>query len=407
MSLFVFSLSVLNLALARVLTLPFHDEYGHIVLVFDGQPISLLADSGSARFFVVYGEWFERQYGRGSCRRHNMTCYFCPVEAPCDDIEQRDRMTVGYAGGLDVYQYVQHSGVLDLGQSTVNVTFGVVVDYTSKYNVAPTPTLGLSSGRADIPKTFLQQLKDLNVIDTLSYSVHFERFCPYEQGKLVVGGVGSKGQDTIRLPLSMPPELKRRLHVPIASMGIGERPEVEASLSGDGSSKIIRFSLQDRVALFDTGNMGIDLPCTVLSALIEGLEAGVSTLANSRTLRVENIMWWEVDRPMVWVIRPNHVRFLPTIVYSLVREGNETVDIRISPEHYVGTCSYDECMVYLYASNDTELVVGEPFFRAYDAHVDLEGEIISVEPQPPRPAAHLRVGHDPRRLLLPGVWQLC
>ncbi|KAF4692873.1 hypothetical protein FOZ60_012375 [Perkinsus olseni] len=357
MSLFVFSLSVINLALARVLTLPFHDEYGHIVLVFDGQPISLLADSGSARFFVVYGEWFERQYGRGSCRRHNMTCYFCPVEAPCDDIEQRDRITVGYAEGLDVYQYVQHSGVLDLGQSTANVTFGVVVDYTSKYNVAPTPTLGLSFGRADIPKTFLQQLKDLNYASRAEASTS-------RAHRLDGDWRASRG---------------------------GSEP------LRDGSRKIIRFSLQDRVALFDTGNMGIDLPYTVLSALIEELEAGVSTLANSRTLRVENIMWWEVDRPMVWVIRPNHVRFLPTIVYSLVGEGNETVDIRISPEHYVGTCSYDECMVYLYASDDTELVVGEPFFRAYDAHVDLEGEIISVEPQPPRPAAHLRVGHEPAK----------
>ncbi|KAF4736295.1 hypothetical protein FOZ63_006215 [Perkinsus olseni] len=321
-----------------------------------------------------------------------MTCYFCPVEAPCGDIEHRERFGVRYAEGQDVYQYVQHSGVLDLGQSAIQITFGLLVNYTTKIGFAPHSTLGLSFGRADIPKTFLQQLKDANVIDVLSYSVRYSQVSQYATGNLVVGGSAAEAQGTAHLPLKLIPGARRGIHVSIVSMTIAH---AGASPAGGDSGRPTPISLDGSLALFDTGTCCIAVPYLVIAALVRYVRERIEA-----DPRVETVLFRK-DSLSSYMVRSHHVRFLPVIVYSLVGEGGKIVDVKIFPEHYVGWCNVIWCEVHIYAhSNGGEIVVGEPFFRAYDAHIDLENNTTAITAHPLRPSWEkaLQVAKQPRRM---------
>ncbi|KAF4697976.1 hypothetical protein FOZ62_026057 [Perkinsus olseni] len=346
-----------------------------VVLVFDGQPISLLADSGSARFFVVYGEWFERQYGRGSCRRHNMTCYFCPVEAPCDDIEQRERFGVRYGGGSIFYQYVQHTGSLDLGKSTVQVTFGLIVDHDDANGFAPDGVLGLSFGRPGIPKTFLQQLKGSKVIHTLAYSLDFRQ--DQGGGKLVLGDSGSQSKYTVHLPFTRLPGAHRKLFVPVTSVRIAKKLVSGRKASGKVSEKVAPISLNHTVVFMDTGNAYLGMPRATFDILVEDLKASPNAASPAGVLGEG--LWRSAEEP-VWKIRPGHVKILPTIIYSLVGVGGEVVDVKMPPEDYVGSCTVAECNVYINVQDGALVTFGRPFFRAYHAHVDLVKQSIAICP---------------------------
>ncbi|KAF4737858.1 hypothetical protein FOZ63_021143 [Perkinsus olseni] len=188
-----------SLIRCNVVTLPFHDEHSRAVLLIDRQPFSFLVDSGSARFFVIHGNWFERRYGPGSCEVHSTTCYFCTAEAPCDDIATRHKFTVKYDGDNEVYEYVEHSGTLHLDQTTVKVSFGLVVHYIGDH--LPRSILGLSFGRPNIPKTLLQQLKDSNVIGALSFSMLARNGEHGDFGKVLLGDSERKSEDVAHLLL--------------------------------------------------------------------------------------------------------------------------------------------------------------------------------------------------------------
>ncbi|KAF4736067.1 hypothetical protein FOZ63_027575 [Perkinsus olseni] len=236
----------------NVVTLPFHDEHGHTVLLIDGQLFSFLVDSGSARFFVVHGDWFERRYGPGSCEKHKMICYFCTAEAPCDDIETRQKFTVRYDGADELYEYVEHTGTLHLHRKTVKVTFGLVVRHVGAD--LPETILGLSFGRPGILKTLLQQLKDSNVIGALSFSVLARDGKTGDFGKVILGDSERKSEDLVHLHLTPSPG-ERHLHVPIEIMRLAGGP----SLSGSANLW----------ALVDTGNSFIEMPTTLFDALVE------------------------------------------------------------------------------------------------------------------------------------------
>ncbi|KAF4661583.1 hypothetical protein FOZ61_009715 [Perkinsus olseni] len=340
-----------------------------VALVLDGQPISLLADSGSARFFVVYGGWFERQYGRGSCRRHSMTCYFCPVEAPCDDIEQRERFGVRYGGGSIFYQY----GSLDLGKSTVRVTFGLIVDHGDANGFAPDGVLGLSFGRPGIPKTFLQQLKGSKVIHALAYSLDFRQY--QSGGKLVLGDSGSQSKYTVHLPFTRLPGAHPKLFVPVTSVRIAKKLISGRKAFGRVSERVAPISLNHTVVFMDTGNAYLGMPRAIFDILVEDLK--VSADAASPAGRTGEGLWRSAEEP-VWMIRSGHVKFLPTIIYSLVGVGGEMVDVKMLPEDYVGSCTVTECKVYINLQDGALVTFGRPFFRAYHAHVDLEKQSMAI-----------------------------
>ncbi|KAF4649460.1 hypothetical protein FOZ61_001317, partial [Perkinsus olseni] len=157
-----------------------------------------------------------------------------------------------YGGVNELYEYVEHIGALHLGRKTVKVTFGLVVRYVGAD--LPEPILGLSFGRPGIPKTFLQQLKDSNVIGALSFSVLARDGKTGDFGKVILGASERKSEDAAHLHLTPSPG-ERRLHVPIEFMRLAGRPSLWKSVN--------------LWALVDTGNSFIEMPTALFDALVE------------------------------------------------------------------------------------------------------------------------------------------
>ncbi|KAF4670565.1 hypothetical protein FOZ61_010156 [Perkinsus olseni] len=134
--------------------------------------------------------------------------------------------------------------------------------------------------------------------------------------------------------------------------------------------------LPPKLHLIDSGTS--DVPRDIFDAFIRNLKATVAAFDPTDAKVHENILWEGDDLP-VQLIRPSHVKFLPTIIYSVVAEGGDIVNIKISPEHYVGSCSEARCAVYISVTERTLVCLGQPFFRAYITHVDLEEKLLSVK----------------------------
>ncbi|KAF4688971.1 hypothetical protein FOZ60_002219 [Perkinsus olseni] len=249
------------------------------------------------------------------------------------------------------------------------------------YDLLPTPILGLSFGRPDIPNTFLQQLKDSKVIDTLSYSMFFKQQTGGEPGKLVVEDSASSAHETLHLPLWRIPNFNCKVCVPITSITFTrDDTHVEESssrgLSGAFSTSP-SSSVPLKLALFDTGTSVIDMPQETFDAVVRETRAAIT--AHNPTDRAERVLWHESDVPG-WRIRRKYVQFLPTIVYSLIMRGDRTADIRITPEHYIESCTDSGCRAHVYVNDGPRICLGKPFFRAYAAHVNLERKMLSITP---------------------------
>ncbi|KAF4720545.1 hypothetical protein FOZ63_012093, partial [Perkinsus olseni] len=272
---------------------------------------------------------------------------------PCNDIETRKRFRVEFTADKEVYHYVQHTGAL--------LAVGTILRPTGHTQN-------------------LQQSKDSNVIDRLSYSISLKQGEDVEDGKLVVGGTPSNDGDTVHIRLWRRSESYRKIFIPIVAVRLIHNDNVTRQSFPRGFPE--RFSPQPlprKLHLIDSGTSVIDVPRSIFDAVVRNLKATVAAFDPTDAKVHDNILWEGDDLP-VQLIRPSHVKFLPTIIYSVIAEGGDIVDIRISPKHYVGSCSEAKCAVYISVTERTLVCLGQPFFRAYITHVDLEDKLLSITP---------------------------
>ncbi|KAF4649623.1 hypothetical protein FOZ61_001124 [Perkinsus olseni] len=333
---------------------------GYVSLSLDGQPIEFSLDTGGARSLVLFGPWFEWIHGYGSCQRSFFGCYFCPRDKPCGDIFSRRVWTVLY-GGIESYSYVEHSVTLGIGNHEVrDVKFGLIVDYKGGYGQFPMPILGLSLGRANIPETFLEQLKRQQVIDSLSYSIY-------------ASALGDGITGILTLEDSVPTS--------VAYIGFSRKSschsdgKISASLSPLGlfdshGKKLTKRhdSATNEPALVDAGASSLYIPPKDFENIIN---------VTWKTLRRERASFNITKKSdlmceSAWtkMLRRDVVPYLPTLGYTIGDEPR-TMSIRIEPKHYIHSCDSHCCRMDIDPDNVGITLLGHPFFRAYDVRFDL------------------------------------
>ncbi|KAF4685854.1 hypothetical protein FOZ62_011929, partial [Perkinsus olseni] len=103
-----------------------------VEMKFDGWPVRLFVDTGSARSYIVYGGWYESIYGRGSCRHLRTGCYFCPPTNPCNltTLLSQDKHPVYFGSGRSV-DIVIRNVTMKVGERKIrNLQMGLVVGCT-------------------------------------------------------------------------------------------------------------------------------------------------------------------------------------------------------------------------------------------------------------------------------------
>ncbi|KAF4703664.1 hypothetical protein FOZ63_018586 [Perkinsus olseni] len=160
-----------------------------VELVFDGQPVRLLPDTGGANTYVLY----EDAFGETACRTYAAGCYTCPKNS-CPPSGWVNGSAL-FADGT-IFYYFRHAAQLDIGAIGAEVLkiedykLSVIKGYEPR-KASPHPILGLrrepSFSRSR--RSFIHQLVRGagGAIRRLAFSITFPRSAD-DVGHLTVGG---------------------------------------------------------------------------------------------------------------------------------------------------------------------------------------------------------------------------
>ncbi|KAF4669881.1 hypothetical protein FOL47_002312 [Perkinsus chesapeaki] len=160
-----------------------------VELVFDGQTVRFIPDTGGADTFVLYKDAF----GPSKCQTFAAGCYFCPGDS-CAESE-KENITARFLDG-GTFTYFRHRATLNLrlqnstGVKVSDYPLGVVKEYSPKTcDPSPILALGKQPGFSRAPNSFIHQLVrgSGGAVRRLAFPITFPRTST-DIGHLTAGG---------------------------------------------------------------------------------------------------------------------------------------------------------------------------------------------------------------------------
>ncbi|KAF4713347.1 hypothetical protein FOZ63_029241 [Perkinsus olseni] len=262
-------------------------------------------------------------------------------------------------GDGDFYKYVEHTVTLLIDNRTIrDFKFGLVVKYPSRLRGIPAPILGISIGRANIPETFLEQLRRREAITTPSYSIHVKEQGPGVSGTLVLDDSDMTLDHSIAFSKRMLAEgaLAASLWPLKLFDPLGNQLE-DSRTSGEA-----------KPALVDTGATSLYIPRKDFQKI---LDVTWETMRKQETsFGIEKSKQLLCDDRWVRMVRKEALPHLPTLAYR-IGALPYTIDIRMEPKHYVHSCEALCCQMDVDPKHSGTTSLGHPLFRAYDLTFNL------------------------------------
>ncbi|KAF4681619.1 hypothetical protein FOZ63_012693 [Perkinsus olseni] len=329
---------------------------GFVTVNLDGQRINLLLDSNFFEISVVDGDWYERAYGEGACKKmENSGCYFCPKDDPCDFDNDSSLSTTRFDGGL-VIMTISRSGSLELDGQNVDLIFKVSRPVGPNRDAVPKALFGISllpKGPDQIEgrESVLDSLVRGGVIGRLSYSLrtNISQVSDFASGQLTLGGKADDNYTFLKLVND------QRYHRAFPAVWVSSINL--ADTGGKPRSAREHEARASFVAFMDTGANGIYVPRPEL----------LNDIKQRLLLRWQGNGVWKRDAKGFLHVKGQSCLDLPQLNLRL-SDGIDAVPIRIRPKHYCVTQRIGEDVALV--QENSIRILGAPFFKAYSVHVD-------------------------------------
>ncbi|KAF4685515.1 hypothetical protein FOZ60_006502 [Perkinsus olseni] len=324
-------------------------EGGFVTVNLDGQRINLLLDSNFFEISVVDGDWYERAYGEGACRkRQNSGCYFCPEHAPCDFDNDSSLSTTRFDGGL-VIRTISRSGSLELDGQNVDLIFKV------------SRPVGSNRTRSDRRQRECPRFPWFGVASSDATPTRFKPISAKSPisppGQLTLGGKADDNYTFLKLVED------QRYHRAFPAVWVSS---INLADTGEKSRSVREHEARASfVAFMDTGANGIYVPRPGL----------LNDMKQRLLLRWQGNGVWKRDAKGFLHVKGQSCLDLPQLNLRL-SDGIDAVPIRIRPKHYCVTQRIGEDVVLV--QENSIKILGAPFFKAYSVHVDYVDEKIGL-----------------------------
>ncbi|KAF4706738.1 hypothetical protein FOZ62_017262 [Perkinsus olseni] len=354
------------------LTIPV--ENGFVTVKVDGQEMKLLLDSGSEKFLVNDGVWYEEKYGKGACKDPRAACYFCSRTAACF-APTSAVYNASFADG-DVVEYVIHSGSVTLGDRTVEgIEFGIVINSirpAHRSNVTETSVLGIatSCGRG-FSKSLVEQLRSTGTIRQTSFSIYSRPSASLGiDGEVTFGSRTEEGlgMKMTRLEYCYQNRLNR---VSVWISGVGMYGPQERLLPSVHQSARLPWD-RSYLGYVDSGSYSLHIPHA------EDLIGDILGLAKRRLIaqsrRFEEAAIIRRTRNGHWLVKEGLLAHLPTLAFRINSAGD--ILVKIPPRDYT-RCARGKCLLKIVEGKPGDRVLlGVPLLRAYDVHVNFDTRVV-------------------------------
>ncbi|KAF4658124.1 hypothetical protein FOL47_008144 [Perkinsus chesapeaki] len=335
---------------------------------FDGQPLDLYMDTGMSGTYVIYKDWYEKVYGKGSCPPR--LCYVC-ISA-CDPFKMKN-YTTRFVDGLTITT-VQHEGVIDVSGHKLKTQFSLIIDFSSRVSTEkPTNFLGLAFADGINPHTVPLDLLNSKIVQQYAVSV-----CTSASRVVTFGGQLLLGQWKGRCPIQAPTTMT----VPM-KLAVGYRRIFATGLNSLGlvSSKgrASAKQLSDAAVAYDTGADMLDFPKEQFDYLMKEISQSVRN-DSGRNPRIKSL-------GLLWLIEKAAYNFLPTLTFNVGSYPLSPLVIRISPKKYAQ--KYDDewyVLKIIYRDNRGAMIfLGRPFFTSYFSSFDMQRKLVKFARYADRP----------------------
>ncbi|KAF4667666.1 hypothetical protein FOL47_003439 [Perkinsus chesapeaki] len=347
------------------ISLPFGDS---IVtgISFDGQPLDLFMDTGVSGTSVIYKDWYEKVYGKGSCPPR--LCYVCT--SACDPFKMKNH-TTRFVDGSTITT-VQHEGEIDVSGHKLKTRFRLIIGFTRSVSTRkPVNFLGLAFADTDNPHTVPLDLFNNKIVQEYSVSVSISASgVATFSGHLLLGQWKDKcpikAATTMTVPMNgeYPSVLATNLH----SLGL-------VSSRGQASTK----QLSGAVAVYDTGTYTLSFPQVQLGYLLEEIRQSVNN-DSGRYPKIER-------SGLFWLIEKAAYNFLPTLTFNVGSYPLSPLVIRIPPKKYAQ--KHDDGWYVLkmisHQSSSAVIILGRPFFTTYLSSFDMQRKLVKLARYSDRP----------------------
>ncbi|KAF4706020.1 hypothetical protein FOZ63_007397 [Perkinsus olseni] len=370
---------VVSDAPAKTVTMPV--EEGFVRVSIDGQEVDLKLDSGFWGLTVMDGGWYEREFGNGACDDPRAGCYFCSEKSPWEFSEGKLAPGLLSADGKRALN-IKRTGTMVLGgREAANFPFMISRSFGGPTPVKPYGLFGISGLEPSsiVPhpwpggESVLDSLVRLNVIGRQSYTIYTNnsRNSSFISGQVTLGDVldESKAGEYRFVDYGYNPKTYRAFaNVWVSSFGLFDAQS--ALLMKEG---LLRGSPNPFLSMLDSGANGIYFR---YPNLLEDIKSKLKMKMKKNGYTEEQIdeMWQDGIGPLVQA-KEEVFDSLPVLGFHL-GEGDNSIPIKIHPKHYCVHTGNGDVVLFV-QENDMNLI-GTPFFRAYNVHVDYTNNRIAL-----------------------------
>ncbi|KAF4677205.1 hypothetical protein FOL47_002768 [Perkinsus chesapeaki] len=329
------------------ISLPFDDV---IVadISFDGQPLDLRMDMGTRGTYVIYKDWYEKVYGKGSCPPR--LCYVCI--STCDPFKMKNQ-TIQFVDGSTITT-VQHEGEIDVSGHKLKTQFRLIIGFTSTVSSEePTNFLGLAFPDAYNPHTVPSDLFKNKIVQQYAVSVCIsasgvETF----SGELLLGQwedqCAFQATTTMTVPMKLTGGDARYFTTNLNSLGL-------VSSKGRASTQ----QLSDAAVVYDTGADMLGFPQAQLEYFMKEIRQSVKN-DSGRDPKIKSL--WGI-----WLIEKAAYNFLPTLTFNVGSYTLSPLVVRIPPRKYAQNYDDEWYLLEMTPLNSARepVILGRPFFTTY------------------------------------------
>ncbi|KAF4685338.1 hypothetical protein FOZ60_006649 [Perkinsus olseni] len=339
-------------------SLTFPLKNNHVEMNFDGRNISLLADSGGYRSYLVYGGWYESIYGPDSCKDSRLGMLLLPSNRPIF-VERRVslKLSKGKIRNLRVGLMIGSSRIEDGKQPFA--TLGLSIPSSKPITEAAIPPL-------------LSQLVSAGAISETAFSVRVSEFGVGITGQLILGESAAKREDTKSFPLGSVPWSAALFAIPGSGVRVQSTPH-------GGHVRELSMKRDSLPVAIDTGCDVTTVPKEVFSmiwATIASTFGHQHVASRPSTLHPTSFhhLYARID-PKGWIwLRRTMTEYLPRIIVQGAAGSTFEVDLSAggSPDAFI---------------------LGGPFLAQHDVYVNLDRKEIGIS-TPDRPVVKQFASHE-------------
>ncbi|KAF4650350.1 hypothetical protein FOZ61_000398 [Perkinsus olseni] len=354
---------------------------GFVRVSIDGQEVDLKLDSGFWGLTVMDGGWYEREFGNGACDDPRAGCYFCSEKSPWEFSEGKLAQGLLSADGKRALN-INRTGTMVLGgREAANFPFMISRTFAGPTTIKPYGLFGISGLEPSsiVPhpwpggESVLDSLVRLNVIGRQSYTLYTNNSgnSSFISGQVTLGDAldESKAGEYRLVDYGYNPKTYRAFaNVWVSSLRLLDAQGAQLMKAG-----LVRRRPDSLLSMLDTGANGIYLPYPGLLKDIKS-RLGMKLKKNGYTEEQINKMWREDQGPLAQV-KEEAFDSLPVLGFHL-GEGDNSIPIKIHPRHYCLHTGDGDVIVYVQESDMN--LIGTPFFRAYNVHVDYTNNKIAL-----------------------------